>query len=145
MLPFFSTSNLLMWFIEPVQNFGYNTFAPRFFKSSITNGQRCKTLFRENRTRCSMSWTEHPISLSSKAERRPQGPAPMTQTWNMTRLSILESFFFAKSWDVLWNVVKKWISLRSHINYVLTEWTCRPGPRYFVLKSGKGEFGKLDW
>ncbi len=43
----------LMWFIDPVQNFGKKTLQPSILRSSMTNGQMCRTLLRVKERRFS--------------------------------------------------------------------------------------------
>lgn len=72
--------HLLMWSIEPAQNFPKNFFAPRARRSWMTKGHKCKTLLRDMRSLFSKTTTLAPSSWHSMAVRSPQGPPPMTST-----------------------------------------------------------------
>lgn len=75
--------NLLIWSIEPAQNFPKNFLAPRALKSWITNGHKCNTLFLVIRSRFSITTTLAPNNWASMAARSPHGPAPMINTWKL--------------------------------------------------------------
>lgn len=70
-----------MWSIDPAQNLPKNFLAPSALRSWITNGQRCRTLLRENRSLFSTTTTLAPSSWASIAVRKPHGPPPMISTY----------------------------------------------------------------
>lgn len=84
---------MLMWSMEPAQNFPKNFFAPRARRSWITKGHRWSTLFLDIRSRFSTTTTFAPNNCASIAERRPHGPPPMINTWNQSQ-SVLEISHF---------------------------------------------------
>jgi len=71
---------ILIWSMEPAQNFPKNFLAPSALRSWITNGHRWSTLLREIRSRFSTITTFAPNNCASIAVRRPQGPAPIIRT-----------------------------------------------------------------
>ena len=72
---------LLIWSMAPAQNLPKNFLAPRFLRSVMRYGQRCRTLLREKLSRFSSSTTLQPRKAASMAVRRPHGPPPITRTY----------------------------------------------------------------
>lgn len=96
---------MLMWSMEPAQNFPKNFFAPRARRSWMTKGHRWRTLFLDMRSRFSTTTTLAPNSWASMAERRPHGPPPMINTCEIYFMEssklhevILEDCWFKYPW-----------------------------------------------
>lgn len=71
---------ILIWSMDPAQNFPKNFFAPRPRRSWMTKGQRWRTLFLDIRSLFSTTTTLAPNNWASIAERSPQGPPPIINT-----------------------------------------------------------------